>query len=70
MASGDQPEHRESLRIEALFAFLERHAEHGPEYVTATVQMVQRRYPEQAAEVLPRLREIWRVKMRQKYGCR
>ncbi len=70
MASGDKPAHRESLQPEALFAFLERFPEHGPEYVTATAQMVQRRHPEQAAEVLPMLREIWRAKMKQKYGCR
>jgi hypothetical protein len=66
VASGDA--HRESLQPEALFAFLERHPENGPEYVTATAEMIQRRYPEQAAEVLPRLREIWKAKMKKKYG--
>lgn len=68
MASGD--DYRESLQPEALFAFLERHAENGPEYITATAEMIQRRYPDQAAEALPRLREIWRAKMKQKYGRR
>lgn len=70
MAAGDTKEHKESLQPEALFKFLERFPEHGPEYVTATAQMIQRRYPDQAAEVLPRLREIWRSKMKKKYGSK
>ena len=52
-----------AARLEA-----QRYPENGPEYVTATAEMIRRRYPEQAAEVLPRLREIWRAKMKKKYG--
>lgn len=65
MASGDQPAHRESLQPEALFAFLERFPEHGPEYVLATVEMLRRRFPDQVGDTLPRLRDIYRKKLRQ-----
>ena len=61
MAAGDG--HRESLQPEVLFEFLERHPEHGPGYVLATAEMIKRKYPERADEVLPRLREIFRTKM-------
>lgn len=64
MATGDKPEHRESLQPEALFTFLERFPEHGPEYVLATAEMIKRKYPDRAADVLPRLREIYRAKLR------
>ena len=63
MASGDQPAHRESLQPEALFALLERFPEHGPEYVLATVEMIKRRFPDQAGDMLPRLRDIYRKKL-------
>lgn len=64
MASGDA--HRVSLQPEALFAFLEHFDEHGPEYVLRTAMMIERDYPERADEVLPRLREIYREKMKKK----
>lgn len=64
MAAGDQPDYRVSLQPEALFAFLERFEEHGPAYVLATAKMIERDYPDQAEQVLPRLREIYRAKMR------
>lgn len=64
MASGDQPDHRVSLQPEALFAFLERFPEHGPDYVLATAEMIRRDHPDRADEVLPRLRLIYRAKLR------
>lgn len=64
MATGDQHEYRESLQPEALFSFLERFPEHGPEYVLATVEMLKRRFPDQAGDMLPRLRDIYRKKLR------
>lgn len=64
MATGDHPTHRESLQPEALFTFLERFPEHGPEYVLATAEMIKRRFPDQAADMLPRLRDIYRKKLR------
>ena len=63
MATGDNPKHRESPQPEALFAFLERFPEHGPEYVLATVEMLKRRFPDQAGDMLPRLRDIYRKKL-------
>jgi hypothetical protein len=62
VATGDQHEYRESLQPEALFAFLERFPEHGPEYVLATVEMLKRRFPDQVGDMLPRLRDIYRKK--------
>ena len=62
MATGDKPEHHESLQPEALFTFLERFPEHGPEYVLATVEMLKRRFPDQVGDLLPRLRDIYRKK--------
>lgn len=64
MATGDKPEHRESLQPEVLFTFLERFPEHGPEYVLATAEMIKQRFPDRADEVLPRLREIYRAKLK------
>lgn len=64
MATGDHPDHHESLQPEALFAFLERFPEHGPDYVLATVEMLKRRFPDQVGDMLPRLRDIYRKKLR------
>ena len=64
--SGDQPAHHESLQPEALFAFLERFPEHGPEYVLATVEMLKCRFPDQVGDMLPRLRDIYRKKLKTK----
>lgn len=59
-------EYRVSLQPAVLYEFLERHPEHGPEYVLATAEMIKRNYPDRADEILPRLRQIYAAKKREK----
>ena len=50
-------EHRELL-----YTFLERFKEHDSSYVLSTVSMIKTKFPGSAAEMLPRLRAIYREK--------
>lgn len=61
MAAGD---YRVTLQPQVLLEFLERHPENRAVYVLNTARMIQRDYPDQADQLLPELRRIYRAKLK------